>query len=62
MDLDLFERIKEDRSYLYKMLKEKVPERWYFGHYHDSYSGIIMNTQYRGLDIQEIIEVNYYEE
>lgn len=62
MDFKLYEKIKEDREYLYKIVKEKVPERWFFGHYHDSYSGTLVNTQYRGLDIQEIVELNYYEE
>lgn len=62
MDFELYERIREDREYLYKILKERVPERWYFGHYHDSYSGALVNTLYRGLDIQEIVEINYYEE
>lgn len=62
MDGEMFENIKEDREYLYKILKEKVPERWYFGHHHESYSGTCVNTLYRGLGIQEIVEVIYYED
>lgn len=62
MDFELYDHIREDREYLYKLAKEKIPERWYFGHYHNSYSGTIANTLYRGLDIHEIAEINYYDD
>ena len=62
MDNNVYDNIREDRDYLYKLLKEKVPERWYYGHYHDSFSGTLVNTQTRGLDIHELIEVTYYED
>lgn len=62
MDFDLYERIREDREYLYSIVKEKLPERWYFGHYHKSFSGNLLETIYKGLDIQELVEVLYYED
>ena len=61
MDSEMYENIKEDRYYLYKILREMTPERWYFGHHHNSYSGTCGGTMYKGLDIHEIIEVIYYD-
>ncbi len=62
MTNDLYEKIKEERDYLYRLLKETNPERWYFGHYHESFSGHVLNTDFKGLDINEIMEVIYYDE
>lgn len=57
MDLDTYHDILEDREFLDKVLKETHPERYYFGHYHKSMSGSWCDTIWKGLDINEIIEV-----
>lgn len=57
MSLGVYENIIEDRKYLAKILTETRPENYYFGHYHRSTSGNWGETMWKGLDINEIIEV-----
>lgn len=57
MDLDTYHNILEDRKYFDKVIKESRPNNYYFGHYHKSSSGNWGDTLWRGLDINEIIEV-----
>lgn len=57
MDLDTYHDILEDRKYFDKVIKESRPNNYYFGHYHKSSSGNWGDTLWRGLDINEIIEV-----
>lgn len=57
LDLETYRNIIEDREYLGKVLKESRPSRYYFGHYHCSTSGDWGETLWKGLDINEIVEV-----
>lgn len=57
MDLETYHNILEDRKYFDKVIKESRPNNYYFGHYHKSSSGNWGDTLWRGLDINEIIEV-----
>lgn len=54
---EIFENILDTRRYLSRVLRIMMPQRWYFGHYHETYSGSQGETLYRGLDINEVIEV-----
>ncbi len=56
MDLDIYRNICEDRDYLGMVLQELKPKHWYFGHYHNSFSGTFGPTLYHGLSIGELIE------
>lgn len=57
MTLEDYRGIIEDREYLNEVLISSRPQRYYFGHYHKSYSGNWGETLWKGLDINEIIEV-----
>lgn len=57
VDLEIYHNILEDRKYLDRILKETRPNNYYFGHYHKSFSGNWGDTLWKGLDINEIIEV-----
>lgn len=57
MELETYHNILEDRKFLDIVLKETRPENYYFGHYHCSTSGNWGNTLWKGLSINEIIEV-----
>lgn len=59
IDLHKFQEILKGREYLRKVLLELHPKQWYFGHYHKSFSGSYLETKYHGLDIDEIMEVNF---
>ncbi len=49
--------ILDSREYLEKILWRCRPERWYYGHYHESFTGTNGVTQWKGLGIMEISEV-----
>lgn len=57
MDLETYNNIIEDREFLLKVLLESKPRRYYFGHHHCSTSGDWGDTLWKGLDINEIVEV-----
>lgn len=57
LSVEEYHNILEERNYLGDVLKYCEPKRWYFGHHHDSFSGSFLRTDYRGLDILEIVEV-----
>ena len=57
MDDELWEDILESRNYLEKINSRIKPSRWYYGHFHKSYSGSTGSTIWRGLDIMEIIRL-----
>lgn len=57
MSNDLWNDILEIRNYLEKINKGIKPERWYYGHYHKSFSGSTGKTIWRGLDILEIVQI-----
>lgn len=54
---EIYADMLDDRRYLASVLHELTPVRWYFGHHHKTYSGTLGETLYRGLDINEIIDV-----
>lgn len=64
MELEVYRNICEDREYLGKVLENLKPRRWFFGHYHKSYSGTYAHSLYHGLGIHELIQYygkdNYY--
>lgn len=53
-DLDIWNSILEDRTYLGKVLKEVRARYWLHGHYHKSSSGSYGDLIYRGLAIDEL--------
>ena len=53
----LWEDILNTRNYLELINSRLKPKRWYYGHFHKSYSGSTGCTIWRCLDIMEIIEV-----
>lgn len=57
MDEDLWEDILESRNYLEKINSSLKPKRWYYGHFHKSYSGSTGCTIWRCLGELELIEV-----
>ena len=48
-----FLKIQEGRQYLDKVLREVTCSEWYYGHYHNYYSGSYGDVMYRGLGILE---------
>lgn len=54
---DVFQKMLDSRNFLYQVLKQTNPRRWFFGHYHESTSGDWGDTLWRGLSINEIIEI-----
>lgn len=57
MDEELWEDILESRNYLEKINSGLKPKRWYYGHFHKSYSGSTGCTIWRGLDCMEILRI-----
>ena len=57
MDKELWEDILESRNYLEKINSGIKPKRWYYGHFHNSYSGSTGCTVWRCLSELEILEV-----
>ena len=51
-----YEKILEERKYLDYVLKEVNSDYWFYGHYHNHYSGTYGNLLYRGLGIMELFE------
>lgn len=51
-----YDKILEERRYLDYALKEINADYWYYGHFHDHYSGSYGDLLYRGLGIMEFIE------
>ena len=57
MDKELWEDILESRNYLERINSRIKPTRWYYGHFHKSYSGSTGSTIWRGLAEMEIIQL-----
>lgn len=61
-DPDLYDDLKYERAVMDRLLNE-LRDRWhpvlgwYYGHFHDSWTGIVEGIKYRMLDILEICEV-----
>lgn len=51
-----YEKIIEERRYLDFILRELPADYWFYGHYHDHYSGTYGDLLYRGLGIMEFFE------
>lgn len=47
--IEQYEKILEERKYLQTVLKEVVADYWYYGHYHNHFSGSYGNLLYRCL-------------
>lgn len=54
--LDIYQNIIKDRDYLGKLLIHLKPSYWFYGHYHQNYSGTWGKTLYRCLGI-----MNFYD-
>lgn len=54
---ETWEKVLETRKYLDYILEEIKCSRWFYGHYHRSYSGHIGDMLYRCLGINELFEV-----
>ena len=52
-----YDKILAGRKYLDEVLQSVKCDYWYYGHYHNHYSGQYSQTMYRGLDILEFFEV-----
>lgn len=57
MDEELWEDILESRNYLEKINSGLKPKRWYYGHFHKSYSGSTGCTVWRCLSEMEILNI-----
>lgn len=55
--LDLYQNTIKDRDYLGKLLVDLNPSYWYYGHYHQSFSGTWGKTLWRCLSIMELCEL-----
>lgn len=51
-----YEKILAERKYLDYILREVNSDYWFYGHYHDHYSGTYGKLLYRGLGIMELFE------
>ena len=51
-----YEKILAGRTYLSQVLQEITTEYWYYGHYHNHFSGSYGQVIYRGLGIMEFYE------
>lgn len=56
-NLNIYEDILSDRKYLDYVLGEINIGKWFFGHYHKSYTGFIGEMMYRCLSESELCEV-----
>ena len=56
---DTWRQVIESRRYLEYVLKTIKPPLWCYGHYHYHYEGSIGETTYQGLDIAEMVKVDY---
>lgn len=57
MGLETYRNIIEDREYLYRILRDSNPDRYFFGHYHRSMTGTWAETLWTGLGINEVYEI-----
>lgn len=57
MNYETYLHICEDREYLGQVFLELHPKYWFYGHYHKTFSGSFGDTLYRGLDIEEFLQV-----
>ena len=57
MDEKLWEDILESRNYLERINSRIKPSRWYYGHFHKSYSGSTGSTIWRCLEELEIVQL-----
>lgn len=62
MDTETYNKCIEDRTYLSKILNEIRAKYWFYGHFHDHYSGSFGNLMYRGLGIKELFELRCLED
>ena len=63
ISLEQYNKILDTREYLNQVLFYMKPKNWFYGHYHNSYSGDIRidennSTLYRCMDIMELYEVH----
>lgn len=49
-----YEEIVSERRYLSKVLEEVNADFWFYGHFHNHYSGSFSNLIWKGLDIMEL--------
>jgi DNA repair exonuclease SbcCD nuclease subunit len=57
-----YQKILAGRKYLETVLKEVRCEEWYYGHYHQHYSGSYGEVLYKGLAISEFYEERIWED
>ena len=62
VDTETYNKCIEDRTYLSKILNEIRAKYWFYGHFHDHYSGSFGNLMYRGLGIKELFELRCLED
>ena len=55
--LDSYENVLSDRKYLDTIAEQVNARYWFFGHYHNHYSGSIGQMMYRGLSELELYDV-----
>lgn len=56
---DTWQQVIESRRYLDYVLRTVKPPLWFYGHYHHHYEGSTGETTYQGLDIAEMVKVDY---
>ena len=54
-----WQQVVESRQYLDYVLRTVKPPLWFYGHYHHHYEGSTGETTYQGLDIAEMVKVDY---
>ena len=57
IDWDTYNEIVEGRRYLSSLLNESSIDSWFFGHYHESFSGVWGGCLWRGLSPLELYYV-----
>lgn len=57
IDYDTYEQMKEGRRYLSSLLEESTISFWFFGHYHESMSGVYGECMWRCLKPLELFNV-----
>jgi predicted phosphodiesterase len=56
---ETWEEMYGERKYLDDVLQKIRPKYWYYGHFHNSYTGTVENTLYKGLSIMELYDKLY---
>lgn len=62
MSSTIYNNIVEERTYLSEPLTEIRADYWFYGHFHDHFSGTYGNLIYRGLGIKELFELRCQED